>query len=100
MTIPAPWAGVLLALGAYRLLRLVLVDEVLDRPRKWLLYRDSEPRAAWLITLANCYWCAGWWVSLAVFAAYEAWPHGTLVVMAPLALSTALAVVGRNLDGS
>ena len=127
MTVPGAWAGVLLALATYRILRLVAVDEITATIRGWVCgipdagyeiwakhiedaraeghdpWQISQvpltPRRYYLAKLVHCPWCLGWWISLAVFAAYELWPHGTVVAAVPFALSAGCAIIGRNLDG-
>lgn len=71
--IPSPYEFVLLALAAYRLWRLISEDEVLEKPRRWLVRLpqtwdegDAIPkqyRNEWALFL-TCPWCAGAWVSL------------------------------------
>lgn len=51
-----------------------------------------------LAHLVHCPFCLGWWVSLAVFAAWNVSAGWTLWLVAPFALSGAVGLVARNLD--
>lgn len=93
MSVPGWYQLVLLALAAYRSWRLLAVDEVLDEPRATLL-----DRAPWLQKWIYCPWCCGFWVSLAWWGAWEAWPRGTLVAAAPMAASLLVGLIAKNLD--
>ena len=79
--IPEPYQFVLLALIAYRLWRLVAEDDILERPRRWLVRLprkwkegDSFPQKyrEELALFINCPWCAGAWVSLLVYTIWVA----------------------------
>ena len=109
MTVPSWYAFALLALAAYRTFRLVGEDTVLDRPRHWLVRLprkwkegDAIPEsyrqelALWL----QCPWCAGFWHTLAWLAAWQIWPHATLVAAALFALSAVVGIAGHLLDPS
>lgn len=47
--------------------------------------------AEWLV----CPWCSGLWVSVAVYGAWLLWPHGSLYVAVPLAISAAVGLLGH-----
>jgi Protein of unknown function (DUF1360) len=109
VTVPSWYAIALLSLAAYRTFRLLGEDTVLDRPRHWLVrlpadyqYGDAIPEsyrqglALWL----QCPWCAGFWNAAAWFAAWQIWPHGTLVAAALFALSTIVGTAGKLLGES
>lgn len=93
MNVPGWYALLLLALSAFRTWRLLAEDTILDRPRAALV--RPLPKGEEFIL---CPWCAGFWVSLAWWAAWQAWPHGTLVVAVPFAISAVVGVVAANLD--
>lgn len=106
MTIPDWWAFTLLALAAYRVFRLLSQDDILDRPRSWVLgyrgWKEGQPlpgtyrdKAAEFLT---CPSCCGFWVSLGWWTAYQLWPHGTTVAAVPLAISAAVIAVAFMLD--
>ena len=48
--------------------------------------------------LATCYWCAGWWISVAWVAAALLWPTVTAWIAAPFALSAVVGIIGHALD--
>lgn len=107
MSIPDWWTFLLLALAAFRVFRLVSEDTVFDRPRAYLLgyrgWQEGEKlpdtyRAKWGEWI-TCPWCAGFWVSLGFWVAWQMWPHATTVAAVPLAVSAVLALVSKNLDG-
>lgn len=74
--IPPVYQFVLLVLAAYRLWRLLSEDEILERPRRWLVRLpqtwdegDAIPkdyRNEWALFI-TCPWCAGAWASLATY---------------------------------
>ena len=106
------------ALAAYRVTRLVLVDEVPPLPRvrdaiarralaRWRkrhppygadttrdLYGDQPP----VVTLLGCAWCSGWWVSVAVMVAATLAGPWWLLLAVPLALSAAVGVVAMLIE--
>lgn len=48
--------------------------------------------------LVRCPWCNSFWLGLAAVLAYQAWPHGTLVLMIALSGSEAAGLVAKKLD--
>ena len=120
MTIPEPYALVLLALGVMRLTRLVGWDTITDglrsrltgwksdgrpvtyrRERRGDVSKDwnfrRQQRQAWMKFL-TCPWCAGFWISLVCWGSWQIWPHATLVAMTPLALNEIVGLVVKTLD--
>lgn len=119
--IPEPYEFVLLALIAYRAWRLLAEDDILERPRRWLVRlpyeweeRDErgvaqklpvEYKEKWALFI-TCPWCAGAWVSLAIYVIYLAtlgsWPDSgeDAVVGAGVwfAISAAVGLIRTNLD--
>lgn len=119
LPVPSPWAFVLLALAAYRLYRLGSRDTITEPIRAAVAYGDDEavslddePRVevvgvdreipkgwrVYLSTLVRCPWCAGFYVSVAVWAAWWAAPRWTMFLAAPWALSAVLGLAKKNLD--
>jgi hypothetical protein len=104
--IPAPWTFALLALAAYRLWRLIGIDEITapirDRVtgRLWASGEDTrwERYHPTLDKLIGCPWCLGAWVSLAATLAWWIWPHATLIACVPFAVSAVVGLVTKNLD--
>jgi hypothetical protein len=108
---------VILVLASARLTRLVVTDTLLQTPREWWLRRwpaedtvfgDSEVTGNRLRTgvevfreadgwypvspsmlgaLITCVWCAGFWVAVLVWTAYQFYPEATVLVAAPFAFS-------------
>ncbi len=74
--------------------KLIGDDAVLDRPRDYLLGRVSE---TWDY-FVTCPWCAGFWIVLAWWGAWLAWPHGVIVVAVPFALSAVVGYLGVGID--
>lgn len=113
--IPEPYQFVLLALIAYRVWRLVAEDDVLERPRRWLVrlpytWEEGQKipdayREKWALFI-TCPWCAGAWVSLGVYAIWVATlgdgPHSTedFVIGAGMwfAISASVGLIRSKLD--
>ena len=119
--IPSPWVGLVLALGVYRIVRLIGWDDLppIERVRDWLVGAElvqrgssnslagltsEDPEVAWtfrrpvLHHFLRCAFCQGFWVSVAVYAAWRVWPDWTTTVLAVFALSGAVGLVAKNLD--
>lgn len=101
--IPGPWQFVLLALSAYRLTRLVGWDDLppILHARAWLLGWDPELGACkrrLLTELFSCAFCLGFWISLAVYGCWLAFPTETLYAAVLLALSAVVGLIAKNLD--
>lgn len=63
-------------------------------PRAWALRRLDGKGELFL----TCPWCAGFWIALGWYAAWQAWEDGTLVVAAAFALSAAVGLVASAHD--
>lgn len=48
--------------------------------------------------LLSCPWCAGWWISLAMYVGWAFEPKWTVYFAAPWALSAAVGLVTKHLD--
>lgn len=109
MNIPDWWEALLLALAAWRTYQLIAYDEILDWPRRKLtrLGKDWEKDGdkipdGYRIRLAvfiTCPYCAGFWIALAWWAAWQLEAHGTLIAATVFALSAGV-VAGHKLLGS
>lgn len=111
--VPQPWEFALLALGAFRLSRLVGWDSITEKLRTRVTgYRDEDAPElsneadarrfpAWRVyvsTLIRCPWCQGFYVSVTVWAAWVGAARWTLAVCAPLAVSATVGLIAKNLD--
>lgn len=104
--VPNWWEFLLLGLAAWRIFRLLAEDEILNRPRRWVLNLDpdwnegedpnEDYRFEWG-TFLTCPYCAGFWISLAWWGAWMIWPHATVLVAVPLAIN-AVVIAGAKLD--
>jgi hypothetical protein len=101
--IPSFLTLTLLVLAAYRTWKLIAEDTILDRPRKALIAwvdqsgrggTAAHRRAMYVALFIECPWCAGFWISLAWWGAWQAWPHGTLVAAGPMAISAIVGILG------
>ena len=107
MSIPNWYEIILLALAAFRVWRLLAEDDILDRPRRYVtrLPRSWQPddplgmryRAS-LAAFISCPWCLGFWIVVAFWAAWQAWPHAVLVISVPLAVSAVVGALGSVLS--
>lgn len=117
--IPEPFELLLLAVGGFRLVRLVGWDTITEPPRRWLTgysddgapslgetdydpatgdpIRHSKARV-YVSTLIRCPWCIGFWLSIALYATWLVLPLAVEVVMVPLALSATFGLIAKNLD--
>jgi hypothetical protein len=106
-----------LTVGSYSITRLLVTDSfpLFERPRQWLFKnyppegfasQSKPPRGVWRKTsnniyvvdeghwlgeLLSCPWCAGWWVSLAVYIGFVFAPAVTVFILVPF---TMRAIVG------
>lgn len=104
--IPSWWQFLLLALAAYRIFRLLAEDTLLDRPRRALLkldpnwqedgdYTGERYREKWGLFL-TCPYCAGFWIALLWWLAWLLWPHATVLLAVPAALSAVVALLAKT----
>lgn len=108
MSVPGWWDAVLLGLAAWRVFHLVAFDDILDRPRRYVTrlapgwrqdgdatgddYRDK------LAGFIVCPFCLGFWTAVVWWAAWQLWPHATLVAATPFALSAVVVGAQRLLS--
>lgn len=71
----------LLILASFRLTHLVVFDTITEPLRGALKDRP------FLGPLIECYWCAGVWISLLLYASYAAWPTGAKPAVIILAIA-------------
>ena len=115
--IPHPWPAVVLALAAYRLVRLIGWDDLppIARTRAWLTGEEwnASTNVGWSLNVPDaavtyrrpvlahflhCAFCQGFWVSAGVYAAWLVWPHAMMYGCYPLATSGAVGLIAKNLD--
>ena len=100
--IPEPFELLLMALAAGRVWKIIGDDRILDRPRDWLLeqvvVRRSEQSGVYWGDFLVCPWCAGFWVSLLVWASWLAWPDFTIGACVLFALSALVGLFGVAVD--
>lgn len=92
MTIEFFLAFPLLALGAYRLTRLLVEDVIFDRPRNAIFSR-FPPSSSKIGYLFTCYHCLGLWVALLVVVLFLLLPQPMLVVCAVLSVSAVIGLI-------
>lgn len=108
MQVPDWWSAVLLALAAWRIFQLLSDDDILDRPRRYLLRlsaeweKEGDPvpddyRFKWAAFI-TCPYCAGFWIAVSWWVAWQLWPHGTLVVAVPFVLSAGVVAASKVLS--
>lgn len=113
--IPSPWVAVVLALGTFRIVRLVGWDDwpYAVRVRHWLggrnernrgemVFPDYDARGTYtrpvLMKFLVCPWCQGFWLSCIVYVLWLFFPTEVLYGLAPWALSAGVGIIAKNLD--
>ena len=94
MSIPEPWEAILLALAAWRIFQLIAEDTILDGPRRYVTARLD---AKWELFIL-CAYCAGFWIAVAWWAAWQIEPEWTLIVAVPWALSAGVVAAAKVLS--
>lgn len=120
--IPGPWVALVLALGVYRIVRLVGWDEFppVARARAWVVgerkVKVGSGNAQMGLTngaaddevvfdrpllehFLTCPFCVGFWLSVLAYVAWLEEPRWTLYGLGSFALSGAVGLVSKNLDG-
>jgi hypothetical protein len=107
VSIPGPWAALILLAAAYRIWRLISEDDILDVPRRKIvrLPLDWEEGEAiddrYRVTLAkfiSCPWCLGFHVTWVLWLFWEWQPHLILVLSTPFALSAGVGAISTLID--
>lgn len=94
MSVPDWYALILLALAAWRVFQLICCDEILDRPRRYVTGRLSE---RWELFI-ECPYCAGFWIAVIWWAAWQIESKWTLIVAVPWALSAGVIAASKVLS--
>jgi hypothetical protein len=90
VSIPGIYEFILLGLASWSVFHLLAHDDILDRPRRYVLRldpnweKDGDPegddyRIEWGIFL-TCPYCAGFWIWVAWIVAWWIWPDGVLPI--------------------
>lgn len=90
MTIPGWYELALLGLAAWRTFQFIGEDTIIDRPRRYVTEKSE-----YVETLLECPYCAGFWIALGWWGAFEAWEHGTVVVAAAVALTALVPIIEK-----
>ena len=94
--VPSWWEAVFLAGAAFRVWRLIAQDTILDEARDRLVKADSRSEyRQGLDEFLRCPWCMGFWVSVAWWIAWLIFPHATVVVAVPWAISAAVGLIAK-----
>jgi uncharacterized protein DUF1360 len=106
MRIPDWYEGLLLGVAAWRTFQLLAFDDILSRPRNWLLHLDADWKDPGYVLPENyrfewaqfitCAYCAGTWVATAWWVAWQISGKWTLVVASLVAL-WAIPIAGHRL---
>ena len=86
--VPNWWETILLGAAAFRCFRLAAWDTITDGLRYRFIARKPSNRKDAIGGFLQCAWCFGFWLALAWWAAWLVWPHCTMIVAVPFALST------------
>ena len=107
--VPDWYALILLALAAWRTFQLIALDDILDRPRRYVtrLGREWEKEGDRLPLgyrfrlgeFITCPYCAGFWISLVWWGLWLAFGDWTLVAATPWVLSAGV-IAGHKLLAS
>lgn len=96
---------VVLVFGAYRLYMLIAKDAITAKWRHRILgYDDSGNRLRWpghgktFAEFIHCPWCLGFWLSLAAWVSYRVEAHWTIIILAPFAISSLVALAAVTFD--
>jgi Flp pilus assembly protein TadB len=89
--IPTWYGTILLALAAFRTWRLLAEDEILDRTRD-----RAAPEATKRAAFIACAYCFGFWISLLWWLAFIAWPHWSVIIAVPFAISALVGIIASK----
>lgn len=107
MNVPSPWVALILTAAAFRIWRVIAVDVILERPRRFIArlpynWEEGQPipdnyRNGFAEFLL-CPWCLGFHVCLVLWLCWLIFPTETLFVSTPFALSAAVGIIRGKLD--
>lgn len=78
-------------LTVYRLTRLVIEDEIADKPRDWV-YSKIKP-GGMLAYMLSCPWCVSFWLAIPLSIIYIMFPPAMMVIGLPLAGSAIAGLI-------
>lgn len=78
-----------LILASFRLTHLVVFDTIAEPLRR------AVKDLPFLGAMMECYWCAGVWVSLLLYAGYSLWPETLMPVAIIFAIAGGQALLER-----
>jgi hypothetical protein len=110
--VPEPFEFLLLALGGFRVVRLISADTITEKFREWLTGWDDEEAPTisdeqrakhsrlrvYVSTLIRCPWCVGFYLAMGFYGLWLVLPSAVLVACVPLALSALFGLIAKNLD--
>ena len=106
MSIPDWWAFILLGVASWRTFQLLAFDEILDRPRRYMLRLGDEWQTqgdelpeGYRLQLAQfitCPYCAGTWIATAWWITFQITERWTLVAASLVALWV-IPIIGHKL---
>jgi hypothetical protein len=87
---PTAFQAVLLGLAAWRVWHLIALDDITDRPRRYVTDgRDS------LLEFIECPYCMGFWVALGWVGFFAVWDTGATWAALPFALNTVVVALAH-----
>lgn len=97
MSIPDWYELALLGLASWRSFQFAAFDEILDRPRRWLLRLDEgENYRLSLDRFITCSYCAGAWIAIIWWGAWQITERWTTIIASLVALTVA-PIIGHQL---
>jgi len=84
---------VLLALAAWRVWHLIALDDLTDRPRRYVTGGRDK-----LLDFIECPFCLGFWIALAWVCMYAITPGGATWAALPFALNTVVIALNHWLS--
>ncbi len=108
MNAPDAWEAVLLGLAAWRTFQLIAFDEILDRPRRWVLrlgdWHEGDPvedfpKEEYRLSAARfmtCPYCLGAWIAGSWWLAFQCSERWSLIFASLFALAV-VPIAGHKL---
>jgi hypothetical protein len=90
---PSPFEAALLALAAWRVWHLIALDDITDRPRRYVT--DGRDK---LLEFVECPFCMGFWIALGWVVAFAVDDTVTLWAALPFAVNAGVIGLQRVLS--